>query len=90
MIETLQTIVDQIRDGLLEYDPHGFVLVLMSESNPDHCEVLNVGIPGTGEMDRCANAIHRRAEAARGLARELAANARQDDSASPAISIPPR
>lgn len=60
LADSLEAIAGHIRRNELEYEPHGFILLLQSEQNPAHFEALNVGIPTTLDMERAAVAIRGR------------------------------
>lgn len=61
LADALQAIAEHIRANELQYDPHGFLLVLESDLNPRQCEVLHVGIQTVGAMERIAFSVKSRA-----------------------------
>jgi hypothetical protein len=56
IIDHLEKLIEYIKGERLLFQPHGYLLILMSEDNPDHYELLNVGITKF-EMGDCRLAI---------------------------------
>lgn len=60
LADKLEKIAGHIRRNEVEYEPHGFILMLLSNQNPAQWEALNVGVPTTMDVERAAAAIRSR------------------------------
>lgn len=60
LADKLEAIAGHIRRNEVKYEPHGFILMLLSDQNPAQWEALNVGVPTSLDMERAAVAIQAR------------------------------
>ena len=57
--DALADIAEHIRAGELEFQPHGWVLLLQSDDNSARYEVLNKGIRTKDDMEFALRALRR-------------------------------
>lgn len=62
LADALAAVAENIRRGEIEHMPHGWVLLLHSETNPRKFEVLNKGIRTKVEMDAAQRAMRHHIE----------------------------
>lgn len=62
LADSLALIAELIRSGEMEHEPHGWVLLLHSDTNPQGFEVLNKGIRTKEDMARAEFAMRRHIE----------------------------
>lgn len=59
LADALSAIAEHVRSGNVEYEPHGWVLLLHSDTNPSRFEVLNKGIRTKDDMHAAQRAMLR-------------------------------